>query len=61
MNQEIHTRVNRLTPIRIIELLEGIGMAVNENDTIGDLREAVRQSVAVGDISVDELPEVEYP
>lgn len=61
MNQEIHTRVNRLTPTRIIELLEGIGMAVNENDTIGDLREAVRQSVAVGDISVDELPEVDYP
>lgn len=55
MNDDINTRVNWLDAVRIIQLLEGIGVAINESDTIAALREAVRQAVIDGDITLDQI------
>lgn len=52
---ELNKRVNWLDAARIIGLVEGIGMAVNDGDTIGSLREVVRRAVIDGDISMEQI------
>lgn len=55
MDQKIHTAINWLSRQQIVELLEGNGMACYESESIEDLREALKQCVEDGDISVDSI------
>lgn len=52
---ELNRRVNWLDAVRLIQLVEGIGMAVHDSDTIGSLREIVRQAALNGDIRMDQI------
>lgn len=55
MDQATHTKINNMTALQIIKLLEAYGFAVNESETIGELREAVRVNVEDGTISRSQL------
>lgn len=55
VKQKIHTAVNWLSREQIVTLLEGNGMACYDSESTDDLRDALRECVANGDISPNDL------
>ena len=55
------TALNKLTREEVIELLEGVGIACYEHETLGTLREALRVNIKDGTIPKSAVAHVEVP
>lgn len=55
MTQEEHTAINWLGRDKIVALLEGNGMACYDSESTDDLREALKECIKDGDISMEAI------
>ena len=52
MKQQTHTDINRLSRNEIVEYLESVGIACYDNESTDELREALRENVTDGTITI---------